>query len=56
MKIYKVNCEKCSRFLCEAPAGSETLCPGCGSWTKTKPEEKTRPNQARQEAASNGSI
>lgn len=30
--FYRITCEKCKIFLCEAPEGSSTRCPRCYTW------------------------
>ncbi len=52
--FYKVFCKKCLRYLCDALAGSETMCPMCNVWTlseakkkKPKPKKKrTKKNES----------
>jgi len=53
-ELIAVNCKTCKRFLCKAPAGSESMCPSCCTWTMAGGNKKAVQNNVKNNVKTTG--
>ncbi len=51
-ELLKCYCEYCNRYLCDAPIGSDCLCPACQKWSRAEPD-RTGPEPDQAEPGAN---
>ena len=35
--MYRVYCDNCNKYLCDAPRSTWTYCPACHVWSREEP-------------------